>query len=183
MVTSAGSLTAFPEQVLKVRRPAVLRAWMAALYAAATGSTTSYEKIAKAASARRPTVYRVLTTGYRDVLAQLWMLDAVPAWVPTGNAFSRLASAPKHFLADPALAARLLGWTRAGYCVPKRLNDCPGRHLTESAFSNIYDCILNMQPDALKNIQKRTLQPANCSQCERGFDFMALRLRSNSISM
>jgi predicted AAA+ superfamily ATPase len=101
----------FPEQGLKVRRPVVLRAWMAA-YAAATGSTTSYERIAKAASPDgQPS--RMVTAGYREVLGQLWMLDAVPAWLPSSNQFSRLASTPKHFLADPALAARLLGLDEA----------------------------------------------------------------------
>jgi len=97
----------FPEQGLRVRRPAVLRAWMAA-YATAIGSTTSYERIAKAASPDgQPS--RMVTAGYREALGQLWMLDAVPAWLPSSNQFSRLASTPKHFLADPALAARLLG--------------------------------------------------------------------------
>ncbi|HVA73603.1 MAG TPA: DUF4143 domain-containing protein [Acidimicrobiales bacterium] len=37
------------------------------------------------------------------------MLDELPAWLPTRNHLSRLASAPRHHLADPALAARLLG--------------------------------------------------------------------------
>jgi uncharacterized protein len=46
---------------------------------------------------------------YREVLQRLWLLDPVPAWVPTRNYFSRLARPEKHQLADPALAARLLG--------------------------------------------------------------------------
>jgi predicted AAA+ superfamily ATPase len=46
---------------------------------------------------------------YRDVLSQLWLLDPVPGWLPSRSAFSRLGAAPKHHLADPALAARLLG--------------------------------------------------------------------------
>jgi predicted AAA+ superfamily ATPase len=42
------------------------------------------------------------------VLSQLWLLDPVPGWLPARNTFTRLGSAPKHHLADPALAARLL---------------------------------------------------------------------------
>ena len=38
----------------------------------------------------------------------LWLLDEVPAWQPTGHELARLGQAPKHHLADPALAARLL---------------------------------------------------------------------------
>ncbi|EQD42773.1 ATPase (AAA+ superfamily)-like protein, partial [mine drainage metagenome] len=37
------------------------------------------------------------------------MLDPVPAWLPSRNRLARLSSPPKHHLADPALAARLLG--------------------------------------------------------------------------
>lgn len=50
---------------------------------------------------------------YRDTLTQLWLLDPVPGWLPTRNPFARLQQAPKHHLADPALAARLLGATES----------------------------------------------------------------------
>jgi uncharacterized protein len=93
----------------QVRRPSTLRRWMQA-YAAATATTASYEKIRDAASSDRgdkPT--RATTQPYRDVLERLWILDPIPAWSPTRNRLARLSSPPKHHLADPALAARLLG--------------------------------------------------------------------------
>jgi uncharacterized protein len=92
----------------RVRRPATLRRWMQA-YAAATTTTASFEKIRDAASSDRgqkPT--RATTQPYRDVVERLWILDPVAAWVPTRNRLARLSSSPKHHLADPALAARLL---------------------------------------------------------------------------
>lgn len=92
----------------EVRRPGTLRRWMEA-YAAATSTTASYEKIRDAATSgqgERPT--RATTQPYRDVLERLWIVDPVPAWLPTRNRLARLASPPKHHLADPALAARLL---------------------------------------------------------------------------
>lgn len=98
----------FPEQGYAVRRPETLRGWMRA-YAAATGTTSSYGTLLEAATpgeADKPS--RITTTAYRDVLDQLWLLDPLPAWLPQGNHFSRLARRPKHYLADPALAARLL---------------------------------------------------------------------------
>ena len=98
----------FAEQGAAVRRPGTLRAWMAA-YAAATATTASYEAILNAATpglSNKPA--RSTTTVYRDVLSQLWLLDPVPAWTPGSRILSRLATTPKHFLADPALAARLL---------------------------------------------------------------------------
>jgi hypothetical protein len=98
----------FPEQGVILRRPATLRAWLAA-YAAATSTSSSYTTILDAAtggSAGKPA--KTTTIAYRDVLARLWLLDPVPAWLPGTNRLKRLAKAPKHQLADPALAARLL---------------------------------------------------------------------------
>jgi hypothetical protein len=99
----------FPEQGYPVRRPAVLRAWLAA-YAAATSTTAAYSKILDAATAglaNKPA--KETTLAYRDALSSLWLLDAIPPWIPSRNHLDRLGQSPKHHLADPALAARLLG--------------------------------------------------------------------------
>jgi predicted AAA+ superfamily ATPase len=99
----------FAEQGVKIRRPATLRGWLTA-YAASTSTTTSYNAILDAATAgEHDKPAKTTTMTYRDVLTQLWLLEPVPAWLPTTNPFTRLAQAPKHHLADPALAARLLG--------------------------------------------------------------------------
>jgi len=99
----------FETQGRSVRRPAVLHRWMAA-YAAATSTTTLYETIRDAASSGRgDKPAKTTTLPYRDILQRLWILDPVPAWRPTRNPLARLTGAPKHQLADPALAARLLG--------------------------------------------------------------------------
>lgn len=100
----------FDEEIgRQVRRPATLRRWMRA-YAAATATTASYEKIRDAASSgQEEKPARAATQPYRDALERLWILDPVPAWLPTHNRLARLSVPPKHHLADPALAARLLG--------------------------------------------------------------------------
>jgi predicted AAA+ superfamily ATPase len=99
----------FEELGHQVRRPATLRRWMQA-YAAATATTASLETIREAATGDRgEKPSRATTQPYRDVLERLWVLDSVPAWLPTNNRLARLSSPPKHHLADPALAARLLG--------------------------------------------------------------------------
>lgn len=98
-----------PEQGLAVRKPEAMLSWLRA-YAAATSTTASYATVLDAATAGvsdKPA--RSTTVAYRDVLTQLWLLDPVPAWGPPGNPLARLAQTPKHHLADPALAARLLG--------------------------------------------------------------------------
>ena len=46
---------------------------------------------------------------YRDALERLWITDPLPAWTPSRNRLGRVGLPPKHHLADPALAARLLG--------------------------------------------------------------------------
>jgi len=61
---------------------------------AAAGTTASYNSILDAATpgdSDKPA--KTTTIGYRDVLTQLWLLDPLPAWAPTGNALTRLAQA------------------------------------------------------------------------------------------
>ena len=101
--------TDFPEQGYMVRRPEVLRRWLAA-YAAATATTASFETIRDAASGgqgEKPS--KTTTQPYREILERLWIVDPVPAWLPSRNRLNRLAQPPKHHLADPALAVRMLG--------------------------------------------------------------------------
>ncbi|MGH4013614.1 MAG: DUF4143 domain-containing protein [Pseudonocardiaceae bacterium] len=96
-----------------VRRPATLRAWLRA-YAAATSTTAAYNAILDAATTgETDKPAKTTTIGYRDVLNQLWLLEPLSGWLPTRSVFTRLAQAHKHHLADPALAARLLGASAA----------------------------------------------------------------------
>jgi len=99
----------FEELGHRVRKPQTLRRWMAA-YAAATATTATFETIRAAATGGegdKPA--KTTTLPYRDVLERLWIVEEVPAWLPTRSHISRLSQPPKHHLADPALAARLLG--------------------------------------------------------------------------
>ena len=101
-----------PEAGFRVNRPATVRAWLAA-YAAATASTASWEVLRDAASAglsNKPS--KMTTSFYTELLTRLRILDPLEAWLPGNNHFKKLGAAPKHHLADPALAARLLKRTR-----------------------------------------------------------------------
>ena len=100
--------TDFTEAGHSVRRPEILRSWLAA-YAAATSTTATFEAIRDAATpglGDKPS--RATLSPYREVLERIWILDPLPAWTPGRNQFSRLAGPAKHHLADPALAATLL---------------------------------------------------------------------------
>jgi predicted AAA+ superfamily ATPase len=77
-------------------------------YAAATSTTASYETIRVAATSglgEKPA--KTTAQPYREVLERLWIVDPVPAWLPSRNQLNRLSQPPKHHLADPALAVLL----------------------------------------------------------------------------
>lgn len=97
-----------PELGFAARQPATMMSWLRA-YGAATSTTASWEKIRNAAtsvSAEMPA--KSTTTPYVELLTHLRILDPLFAWMPSRNHLSSLTMAPKHHLADPALAARLV---------------------------------------------------------------------------
>ena len=91
------------------RNPHALRRWLRA-YAAATSTATSYDRIRLAATPgdAAPAAHTTILA-YREALERIWILDSLPAWLPTLNHLRRLTASPKHHLVDPALAARLVG--------------------------------------------------------------------------
>ncbi|HIW95666.1 MAG TPA: DUF4143 domain-containing protein [Candidatus Corynebacterium gallistercoris] len=98
-----------PEAGYGVRNPHSLRRWLEA-YAAATATTTSYSNLLDAVTAgdgSQPT--KRTTATYREQLHRIFVVDPIPGWIPTRNPLKRVGQAPKHFLADPALALQLLG--------------------------------------------------------------------------
>ena len=95
-----------------VRQPDTLMRWLRA-YAATVATTTSWEKVRDGANAGHDdTPSRDATTRYTEALTRLRILDEVLPWLPSDNHLSRLGLTPKRFLADPALAARLVGVPR-----------------------------------------------------------------------
>lgn len=120
-----------PELGVSVRRPETLRRWLAA-YAAASSSTTAYSRLLDATSAgdgEQPA--KTTTIAYRDHLTQLWLLDPIPGWSPTRSPMRRLQQAPKHQLADPGLAARLLGLSATS------LGSATGAHMAGPLFESL----------------------------------------------
>lgn len=86
----------FAELGHNLRNPTGLKCWMTA-YAAATATSTTFERIRDVASAgqgEKPS--RSTTLPYRDVLERLWILDPIPGWAPSRNRISRLSTPPKH---------------------------------------------------------------------------------------
>ena len=97
-----------PDAGLAVRHPATVLSWLRA-YAAAVGTTASWEKIRNAAvTATNASPAKTTTLPYIELLTSLRILDPVPGWTPTHNHLRDLTESPKHYLADPSLAARLV---------------------------------------------------------------------------
>lgn len=95
---------------LSIRKPASLRSWITA-YAAATATTASWETIRDAAnSGSHEPPAKTTVIPYRDALTRLRILDELPAWTPSHNPFTKVSLAARHFLADPALALRLMNY-------------------------------------------------------------------------
>jgi predicted AAA+ superfamily ATPase len=104
----------FAEQGITLRNPDGLLRWMKA-YAAATATCASFESIRDASTGGQgDKPAKTTVQPYREILERLWILDPVEAWHPTRNRLSRLAQPPKHHMADPALACRLLGLNEEG---------------------------------------------------------------------
>lgn len=120
-----------PELGTQVRRPETLRRWIAA-YAAASSTTTTFTKITEATTGGDGTSPAKTTAiSYRDHLTQLFLLDEVPAWSPSRVSLGRLQQAPKHQLADPALAARAMSLTASSLASPR------GAHMVGPLFESL----------------------------------------------
>ena len=98
----------FRSQGITIRHPGKMKSWMRA-YAAATATSTSYNKMLDAATAgeeNKPAKETVIS--YREALRSLWLIDDLPFWAEGEDFLGRLKQTPKHYLADSALEARLL---------------------------------------------------------------------------
>jgi len=92
-----------------VRDRTSLRRWLEA-FAAATATTAAYTSIRDAATPGTGDPPSMATVAaYRRVMEQMWIVEELPAWLPTRSRLRRLAASPKHHLADPALAMSSLG--------------------------------------------------------------------------
>ena len=99
----------FQQQGVRLRQPETLLRWLRA-YAAAISSEANYTEILDASTAGQPNKPAAKTTiAYREALENLWLLDELSPWLDGESYFTSLKLSPKHYLADPAIAAYLLG--------------------------------------------------------------------------
>jgi predicted AAA+ superfamily ATPase len=132
----------FPEAGHAVRRPVVLTHWLRA-YAAATSTAAAYADILDAATpgiGDKPA--RSTVEIYRETLERLWLLDELPAWPGLGP-LGALAKSPRHHLADPGLAARLLG-VGAGALLDVPNPDRPVRPRRGTLFGSLFESLATL---------------------------------------
>jgi predicted AAA+ superfamily ATPase len=99
----------FNQQGIRLRQPETLLRWLRA-YAAAVSTDAGYTEILDASTAGdRHKPDAKTTIAYREALENLWLLDELMPWVDGEDFFAGLKRSPKHYLADPAFAAYLLG--------------------------------------------------------------------------
>jgi len=99
----------FIQQGLRLRQPQTLLRWLRA-YAAGIATDAGYNALLDASTggeANKPAAKTAIA--YREALGNLWLIDELPVWLAGEDYHSRLKRSPKHYLADPAFAARLLG--------------------------------------------------------------------------
>jgi predicted AAA+ superfamily ATPase len=136
----------FDSQGVAIRHPGKMMSWLRA-YAAATGTTTSYNKMLDAATAgedQKPS--KETAIAYREALRSLWLIDDLHFWWDGGGFLGRLKQTPKHYLADPALEAYLLGLSERDLITGK----------ASSAFDADYGSIAGRLFESLCNMSLRT---------------------------
>ena len=115
------------------------------LWHPATSTTSSYAKILGGAIGKQgEQPAKTTTIAYREHLGALWILDPVPGWSASNNPVKRLVQAPKHHLADPPLAARLLDRNE------NTLLSARGRHLLGPLFESLATLTLRVAAEALR---------------------------------
>jgi uncharacterized protein len=124
------------------KRSAQLVRWLRA-YGAATSTVASYETIRDAATgefSEKPA--RASGERYRDVLERMWVLEPIPAWLPTQNRITALTQLSKHQLVDPALAARLMSVDAQSLLHGTGAAAQPGPGRTGSVFGALFESLV-----------------------------------------
>jgi len=145
----------FVQQGVRLRQPETMMRWLRA-YAAAVSTDAGYTEILDASTAGvsdKPAAKS--TIAYREALENLWLLDELAPWVWGEDFFSGLKRSPKHYLADPAFAAYLLGLDE------KTLSGPNGWPLQAERFDKKYGSILGRLFESLVYLSLVTYASVN----------------------
>lgn len=145
----------FSQQGIRLRQPETLLRWLKA-YAAAVSTDAGYTEILDASTAGEGTKPAAKTTiAYREALENLWLLEELTPWIYGEDFFSGLKHSPKHYLADPALSAYLLGLDE------RILSGAKGWPSAAERFDGKYGSILGRLFEALMHLCLSTYASVN----------------------
>jgi predicted AAA+ superfamily ATPase len=102
----------FRQEGITIRQPNTLRRWLTG-YAASISTTAGYNEILDVATSGEGSKPAAKTTiAYREALEKLWLIDELPPWLNGEDYYSRLKKSAKHYIADTAFVASLLGLSK-----------------------------------------------------------------------
>lgn len=112
-----------PDAGVTIRRPNTMTSWLRA-YAAATATDAAYSVILDAATAgENDKSSRVTVGAYRDHLQRIFVLNPIPAWLPTFNPIKKTHQDPQASSGRPG-ARGAIGWGRSRRCCRARGSGC-----------------------------------------------------------
>ena len=164
----------FRQQGIRIRQPETLLRWLRA-YAAAVSTDAGYmEKLDASTAGERSKPAAKTTIAYREALENLWLLDELPPWLDGESFYSGLKMSPKHYLADPALAAYLLGINEkimaGGNGWPPRAETFDIKY--GSIIGRLFESLIHLCLNVYASINNAKLYFAKTYKGEREVDFI-----------
>lgn len=172
----------FTELGRAVRRPAMLRAWLRS-YAGATATTASYTDIldnATVGDTDKPS--KATTLAWREILHRMWLLDPVAAWDDPRHHLSRLGQMPKHHLADPAIAAHLLGLTPSTLLTTPRLG-APSVPQPGTIFGALFESLVTLSVRVYAEICDATVTHLRTKNGDHEVDLILTRQDGKALAI
>ncbi|MDR1043038.1 MAG: DUF4143 domain-containing protein [Clostridiales Family XIII bacterium] len=168
----------FKQQGVNIRQPLTLLRWLRA-YAAAISTDTGYSEILDASTAgEREKPSAKTTISYREALGNLWLLDELPMWIQGEDYFARLKRTPKHYLADPAIAAYLLDYGYDELTMPSVSGSTPKTRFDEkygSITGRLFESLMHLSLNVYASINGARLAYLKTRNADREIDFIVQR--------
>lgn len=169
-----------PELGRPVRRRETLRAWLRS-YAGATSTVANYTDILDNAApqdADKPA--KATALAWRESLLSMWLLDPIPAWDDPLHAVGRLTTTAKHHLADPALAAHLLGVTE-GSLLLKANPD--GRLRPGTLFGSLFESLVALSVRVYAEVADCTVSHLRSRNGDHEVDLLVTRSDGKTLAI
>jgi predicted AAA+ superfamily ATPase len=168
----------FKQQGVNIRQPLTLLRWLRA-YAAAISTDTGYSEILDASTAgEREKPSAKTTISYREALGNLWLLDELPMWLQGEDYFARLKRTPKHYLADPAIAAYLLDYGFDELTMPATGGNTPKTRFDErygSITGRLFESLIHLSLNVYSTVNGAKLAYLKTRNADREIDFIVQR--------